>query len=105
MLQFLLNGICAGLGLALLALGFALIYHSTRVFHVAHAAVFTASGYAAYWVLASLHCRLPIAAVVALAAGSSIGLTLEWLVYRPLAVRGASALVVLIASFGAYVTA
>ena len=39
--QLLLNGIIAGSIYSLVALGFALIYQTTRFFHFAHGAVYT----------------------------------------------------------------
>jgi len=101
MLQFVFNGISAGLGVALLALGFALIYRPTGVFHIAHAAVFTTSAYAAYWAL-HVYPSMATAGIASIAVGCSTGLMLEWAVYRPLAVRQASPLAVLVSSFGAY---
>ena len=41
--QFLVNGIVAGSVYALIALGFALIFTASRVFHFAHGAVYTLS--------------------------------------------------------------
>jgi branched-chain amino acid transport system permease protein len=43
--QLLANGIVAGCAYAFVALGFALIYNTTRTFHFAHGAVYTLSAY------------------------------------------------------------
>ncbi|MCZ6626124.1 MAG: hypothetical protein O7B35_18145 [Deltaproteobacteria bacterium] len=40
--QLLVNGLIAGSIYALVALGFGLIYSTTRIFHFAHGAVYTA---------------------------------------------------------------
>jgi branched-chain amino acid transport system permease protein len=42
--QLLVNGLIAGSIYALVALGFGLIYATTRFFHFAHGAVYTAEG-------------------------------------------------------------
>ena len=44
--QFLVNGIVAGSVYALIALGFALIFTASRVFHFAHGGVYTLSAFA-----------------------------------------------------------
>jgi len=51
--QLFVNGLIAGSIYALVALGFGLIYATTRFFHFAHGAVYTAGAYLAYsgWLL------------------------------------------------------
>ncbi len=46
--QLIINGIAAGGIYALLAVGFALIYNTSRVLHLAHAIVYTFGAYAFY---------------------------------------------------------
>lgn len=46
--QLLVNGLIAGSIYALVALGFGLIYSTTRYFHFAHRALCTAGVYLAY---------------------------------------------------------
>jgi hypothetical protein len=46
--QLLANGVLAGAGYAIMALGFAVIYQPTRVLHIAHGVVYTAAAYIAY---------------------------------------------------------
>ena len=45
MLQFIANGLCLGAIITVVALGFGLIYSTTRVFHIAHAGIYVLSGY------------------------------------------------------------
>ena len=49
--QFAVNGIVAGSVYALIALGFALIFTASRVFHFAHGGVYTLSAFAGYTAL------------------------------------------------------
>ena len=97
--QLLVNGLIAGSIYALVALGFGLIYSTTRFFHFAHAAIFTTGAYLAYsgWLLGlSLYIAIPLAVI-----GTSIlGALLEVGVYRPLRRKGASSLILLLASLG-----
>jgi branched-chain amino acid transport system permease protein len=105
MLHFLAYGVCKGSVIALVALGFGLIYATTRVFHIAHAAAYVAGAYALY--AGILWFRLPIAAaaLLGLAASIAVGLLLDWSVYRPLARRSSSAAAILISSIGAQIIA
>jgi len=56
--QLILNGLIAGSIYALIALGFALIYGTTRFFHFAHGAIYTARAYFAYTF--TVKCNLPL---------------------------------------------
>jgi branched-chain amino acid transport system permease protein len=98
----LLNGLIAGSIYTLVALGFGLIYSTARFFHFAHGAVYTAGAYLVFsaWSAGlSLYLAIPLAVV----AGALIGMLMEIGVYRPLRKRGASSLVLLIASLGLFI--
>jgi branched-chain amino acid transport system permease protein len=99
-LQLLANGLVEGSAFALLALGFALIFGATRIFHVAHGAVYGVAGYllSAFVALARLPFWLALALTVGLAA--LLGILIELVIYRPLTRRGASHMLVLVASIG-----
>ena len=92
------NGIITGAIYALMALGFALIYNTTRVFHVAHGAVYTLAGYAAFLSAGAL----AAAWVPALVAAVLVGVAIELLVYGPIRRRGGSLEAYFIASLGVY---
>src|ERR1700677_4194456 len=49
--QLLINGIATGAIYSLLAVGFVIIYNTTRMLHIAHGTVYTFGAYA-YYVLA-----------------------------------------------------
>lgn len=48
-LQFLINGLITGILYALLAIGFSLVYNTTRIFHIAAAALYVIAAYAFYF--------------------------------------------------------
>lgn len=110
-LQILINGLIAGLLSALVALGFSLIYSSTKFFHIAHGAAYTTASYMFLaWVFAlgsaSVYDSvwlLPLGVSLTLAVLGAAAASVELLVYRPLYVRGASPLVVFISSLGLYI--
>lgn len=100
MLQFIANGLCLGAIITVVALGFGLIYSTTRVFHIAHAGIYVLSGYV-LWASVGLW-KLPMAlgVMLSLAMAAVAGMLIDWIVYQPLARRAASAAVVMISSLG-----
>lgn len=101
--QSIANGIVAASVYALIALGFSLIYGTTRFFHFAHGAVYTAGAYLAYALIVQSHAPLWAAVPAAVVLASLLGMLTEVGVYRPLRKRYAGTLVLLIASLGLYV--
>jgi len=99
-LQFLINGIVTGVLYSLAAVGFALVYNTTRIFHVAAAAVYTIAAYAFFFAARTLELPLWLAAAFALAFTAVASVGCEAAVYRPLARKGASPNVVMISSIG-----
>jgi len=99
--QLLVNGLIAGGIYSLVALGFGLIYSTTRFFHFAHGAVYAVGAYLTYacWLSGmSLYAAIPLAVI-----GTSIlGALLDIGIYRPLRQKGASSLILLIASLGLF---
>ncbi len=103
MSQVILNGFIAASTIALVAVGFAVIYTCARFFHIAHGAVFALGAYCFYLLMSP--CGLPcyIALPVAVLFSSMSGCTMYWLVYRRLRRRTSSPLILLLASLGIYV--
>lgn len=101
--QLLINSIIAGSIYTLIALGFSLIYSTTKFFHFAHAAVYTSCPYFAY--LYSAYFGLPLGASIVLAVLSStvLGMCTEIVVYKPLRQKGSPPLVMLLSSLGLYI--
>ncbi len=98
-LQLLVNGLVTGSALGVVAISFALIYATTKIFHVAHAGIYTMAGYLAY----SLVTRgVPdvLSLILAAAACTIAGGLIQYLLYARLERRRATHLVVLIASLG-----
>jgi len=99
--QLLINGIIAASTYALLALGFGLIYSSTRFFHFAHGAIYTTAAYLAYtcWLLGlSLYVAIPLAVI----GTAMLGALIDVGIYRPLRKKNASSLILLLASLGLF---
>ena len=101
--QLFLNGFIAAGIYALVGLGFALIYNTTRFFHFAHGVVYAAGAYLAYAFSVLLGLPLIISIILAVGLTTLIGMLMEISIYRPLRRRGASSLILLIASLGIYI--
>lgn len=102
-MQLLLNILVSTCAVVLTSVGFALVFSTTRFFHFAHAAVYTAGAYAAF-ACARWGGVPPVAAAfISLVLSILLGCLMEWAIYRPLRQRAASSLVLLIASLGLYI--
>lgn len=98
--QFIINGIITGILYSLLAIGFALVYNTTRIFHIAAAGIYVFAAYM-FWLFASrLAMPLLLAAIIAVALTMTLSLVSELFVYRPLKNRKASLNVAMLASIG-----
>lgn len=103
LLQLLVNGIINGSHYALLALGFGLIFATTRIMHFAYGPVFAVAAYCGWYVTAALGQPILAGLVAALAGAVGLGVLSYLWVYRPLELRNAPHLVPLIASLGLYI--
>ncbi len=101
--QLLANGIVAGCGYSLVALGFALIYSTTRTFHFAHGAVYVISAYMFYTSYTLWHLPLVLATVGTVACAGILGILIDEVLYQPLVRRGSSPLIQMLSSLGFYI--
>jgi branched-chain amino acid transport system permease protein len=99
-LQLLVTGVVTGCSLGVVAISFSLVYATTKIFHVAHAGIYTLGGYLA-WSLVVYGAPVLVAAIVAIAACAALGALIQSQLYARLERRRATHLVVLIASLGA----
>jgi branched-chain amino acid transport system permease protein len=98
-LQLLCNGLATGCALGVVAVTFSLVYSTTKLFHVAHAGVFTLGGYLA-WSLTTRGVPFIVAFAVAVIVCAGTGALIQALLYARLERRHATHLVILIASLG-----
>src|SRR3954454_18946426 len=96
-LQLACNGIVTGCALGLVAVSFSFIYATTKIFHVAHAGVYTLGGYIA-WSMLGRGLPTVVAFATAVAACTAAGALIQGVLYARLERRRATHLVVLIAS-------
>lgn len=101
--QLFLNSIIAGSIYTLIALGFSLIYSTTKFFHFAHAAVYTSCPYFAYLFYDIIGLPFWAALCLAIIASTFLGICIELIVYRPMRRWKATPLVLLLSSLGIYI--
>jgi branched-chain amino acid transport system permease protein len=105
MLASLLQVFSTGLGLAgyyaLVAVGFALIFATLRIFHVAHGTVFIISGYTFFGLHRLLGFDVFLSAAAGVASAALAGLAIDKIVYGPVLRRGGGMFGLFIASLGA----
>jgi branched-chain amino acid transport system permease protein len=83
-LQLLINGIVVGGVYAVAALGFVLIYKSSRVLNFAHGDFLALGAFICYALIASFNVPFIPAFIITLGAAFTIGLVLERIVLRPM---------------------
>jgi branched-chain amino acid transport system permease protein len=98
--QVLISGLSLSGYYALLAVGFALIFATLRIFHIAHAAVFVSAGYTLYFLHRVYQLDLWLSAAAAIAVAGILGLLIDRIVYQPILKRGGGLFSVFIASLG-----
>lgn len=103
MLQVLSNALCSGMLLAIGAVGFGLVYFTTRHFHIAHGAIFTVGAYVTLYFSNKFGFRTPLLFIAAVTATCLSGMLVERFLYAPLVKRGASNETVLLSSLGLYI--
>lgn len=98
--QFIVNGIITGMIYGVIALGFALVYNTTRIFHISYAAIYMIAPYFLMFFLKSLGLPLAFSLVLTFLGTVAIGLSSELLVYSPLAKQNSSSNVMMLSSIG-----
>jgi branched-subunit amino acid ABC-type transport system permease component len=98
--QFAVNGVVAGSVYAMIALGFALIFTASRVFHFAHGGVYTLSAFAGYTALVTFNLGLVAGFLAAIVVAALLGVMINVLLYEPMKAGGVSPFVAMISSFG-----
>ena len=100
--QLIFNSIIAGAIYALVALGFNLIYGTTKFFNLAHGVLSAVGGYTVFFFAKSLGWNLYLSVMIGMLLAGLIGYGLDRFIYRPLRQRKASNMILLVASLGAF---
>ena len=103
MLQLIINGLITGVLYALMAIGFSLVYNTTKVFHIAAAGIWSCASYIYY--VFSIALDLPVFAAIGIAIvwSMTLSLAIELIVYLPFYRKNASIGTMMIVSIGALI--
>jgi branched-chain amino acid transport system permease protein len=101
-MQVLVNGFVSGASIALLALGFAVVYLPTRVFHIALAGIYSLVPFLAL-TLGSVGIPWPICAIVAILGGGVLSVLCEGFNHARLDRKGAGPGLHLVSSLGIFI--
>ncbi len=96
--QILVNGLIAGAIYSLVAVGFSLIYSTTKMIHFAHGSVIALSAYAFYFLFSVAHINIFLAIILTIILAAVIGYLINLVFYKTLRTRKASPSILLISS-------
>ena len=100
MAQFIANILFTASGTFIVAIGFLVIYSTTRFFHFAHAAVITCGAYLCFVANSWLHIPILASVLIAMIAVGVLGWLLNGGIYRQMRKRFATPLILLVAALG-----
>lgn len=98
--QFIINGLITGILYSLLAIGFALVYNTTKIFHIAAAGIYVFAAYMFWFFVTKVGLPVFVGSLVAIVLTMLLSLLSELCFYRPLKNKKASLNVAMIASIG-----
>lgn len=107
-IQILINSIISACLLSLVAIGFNLIFNATKIFHLAHGAIYVCVVYVLYEFIKLFQeiflyeVAIAVSIVLSLLFISFLILSIEYLVYLPLYRKKANSVISLISSLGVY---
>ena len=99
-LQLLADGLVQGSRIALVAVGFSLIYGVTRTLHLAHGAIITTAAYVVWWMTAQLSAGLTFAFLVAAVVVMLLGVGHDMFLYRRIRAATTGGFTIVVASLG-----
>ena len=99
-LQLLADGLVQGSRIALVAVGFSLIYGVTRTLHLAHGAIITTAAYVVWWMTAQLSAGLTVAFLVAAVVVMLLGVGHDMFLYRRIRAATTGGFTIVVASLG-----
>ena len=98
--QLILNSIIAGAIYSMIALGFNLIYGTTKFFDLGYGALSAVGGYSVFYFYKTLGLDLYVSIVLGILIAGAIGLIVYRSVYSPLRKRKSSGMVLMVAALG-----
>lgn len=82
--ELIVNGLIVGAKLGMSSLGFAIIYYTSREFHLAYGALLTGAGYLGFVLISGMGLPVALSMLVVIAVATLVGTGIQRWVYRPL---------------------
>ncbi|MGT2783966.1 branched-chain amino acid ABC transporter permease [Streptococcus merionis] len=98
MIQQLVNGLILGSVYALLALGYTMVYGIIKLINFAHGDIYMMGAFMGYFLINTFQMNFFLALILAMAGSAVLGVTIEFLAYRPL--RQSTRIAALITAIG-----
>lgn len=100
LLQFIINGLIYGTIIALASLGFAIVYNTTRIFHIAYSILYIIAPYTVLAISRHAGYSLWTGIMLAIILTVLISVAIQLIVYQPIEKKKGSLNVLLISSIG-----
>lgn len=100
LLQFIINGLITGAIYALVSLGFALVYNTTKIFHISYSILYISAPYLLFTFFNIWELNIFLSIILAISGTIILSLIIETAVYQPLIKKNSSLNVIMIASIG-----
>ncbi len=100
LIQLIINGLINGAIISLVALGYALVYNTTRIFHIAYSTLYMAAPYFVLTFFNTLRFNFYVSAIIGILATILLSIVIELFIYRPLEIKKSSLNIVMISSIG-----
>lgn len=100
LLQLLINGLIIGSIYSLVSLGFALVYNTTRIFHIAYSVLYMICPFIIFTSYSKLGIPFILSFLIAIAVTVLLSLIMEIVVYKPLSKKKSSLNIAMISSIG-----
>lgn len=97
--SYFISGVSLGSIYAIIALGYTMVYGIAKMLNFAHGDVIMVGGFTVFWAFSMQNMNPMIAIPLAIVLCTILGVTIEYIAYRPLR-QAASSLVVLITAIG-----
>ncbi|MBU2651383.1 MAG: branched-chain amino acid ABC transporter permease [Bacteroidetes bacterium] len=101
--DYLQNGLVNGSTITIMALGFALVYNTFRVFHIAYAGLFTLAAYTFLFLTANFHLSVAVAMILSIIPVALLSWLIDFVVYNPVSRKGNDPNLLMIASVGVFI--
>ena len=102
LIQLLMNSIIIGSVYGLMAQSFSLLYSTIPFFNMTHGSISAIAGYITYMLLHLMGWNIVLSIAIALVIASFFSFAFDRYIYMPLRAKGASGMVLLVASLGVY---